>query len=101
MSFRFAEVDGYRVVDEEGKELGTVHDVRVRRRSGSAQDRADQQWRVAGVVVGERGLRERLGVVEARHPSSKLAHDLVPWSEVTEIDGSEKVIRVKAGTEPG
>jgi sporulation protein YlmC with PRC-barrel domain len=100
VKIRFAEIDGYRVVDEDGKELGHVHDVRVRRRAGSAQDRADQQWRVAGVVVGERGIRERLGFLEARHPTSKLRHELIPWSDVTEIDGAEGIVRVVAGAVP-
>jgi sporulation protein YlmC with PRC-barrel domain len=83
------------LVTESGEKLGHVFDIRVRRRSGGAPDRADQQWRIEGLLIGQRGLRDRLGVRGSRSRTPTRASGVVPWSSVLEIGESE--IRVRDG----
>jgi hypothetical protein len=47
-------------------------------------------------VVGERGVRERLGFTSVGR--SKLPHDLVPWDRVTGM--TPRRVTVKDGTTP-
>jgi sporulation protein YlmC with PRC-barrel domain len=86
------------VVTEDGRELGHVFDVRVARRPGSSAERADQQWRIVGLLVGERGLRERLGMKKGRAATPRLEHDLVPWDSVLRLEAG--TVTVAEGTEP-
>jgi sporulation protein YlmC with PRC-barrel domain len=87
------------VVTESGERLGHVFDVRVARRRGSSHERADQQWRVVGLVVGKRGLRERLGFTPGRRSAPTLRHDLIPWGEIVRIEGPDRLI-AREGTRP-
>jgi sporulation protein YlmC with PRC-barrel domain len=87
------------VVTESGERLGHAFDVRVARRAGSSPDRADQTWRVQGIVVGRRGLRERLGFGGMGSARARLSHKIVPWDDVVRIGDGEIVVR--EGAEPG
>jgi sporulation protein YlmC with PRC-barrel domain len=86
------------VVTESGEKLGHVFDVRVVRRAGSSTETADQQWRVTGVAIGSRGLRERLGFTPARRAAPTVDHDFVPWDAILRQEGKRLI--VKDGTEP-
>lgn len=86
------------VVTESGEKLGHVFDVRVARRPGSSHERADQQWRVVGVVVGRRGLRERLGFTPGERSAPTLRHNLVPWEAIVRTEGQWLIAR--DGTTP-
>jgi sporulation protein YlmC with PRC-barrel domain len=87
------------VVTESGERLGHAFDVRVGRRSGSAGDRADQQWRVKGIVVGRRGLRERLGFGGMGETRAQLSQKMVPWDDVVRIGDGRIVVRERAQPE--
>lgn len=87
-------------VRQDGRELGHVLDIRARRDQ-------DGGLTVTGVVVGERGLAERLGyargVVEGPwvvaaalrwfHRSSRV----VPWEQITEVRDGRLVVRDDGG----
>jgi len=93
---RLSEILRCEVLTESGERLGHVFDVRVRRRAGSSSDRADQEWRVQGLVVGRRGLRERLGVTNVEQRKPTLTHTLVPWERVIGLAAGR--VTVKDGT---
>jgi len=95
---RVSELMRSEVITESGDRLGHVFDVRVARRARSARDRADQQWKVVGLIVGKRGLRERFGFTRGRHGAPKLGRDLIFWDAVVRLDGRSVVVR--DGTEP-
>jgi hypothetical protein len=95
---RLSEIIRSQVVTESGERLGHVFDVRVARRANSSPDRADQQWRITGVVVGRRGLRERVGFVSGRRSAPTLDRDFIPWDAILRLDGETLVAR--DGTRP-
>jgi hypothetical protein len=84
------------VVTEGGQKLGHVFDLRVIRRAGSSAERADQQWRIVGLVVGKRGFRQRFGFTPGRGAAAKLQHGLVSWVAV--IDTEDGRVTVRDGT---
>jgi sporulation protein YlmC with PRC-barrel domain len=86
------------VVTESGERLGHAFDVRVARRAGSSPERADQTWRVQGIVVGRRGLRERLGFGGIGSARARLSEKIVPWGDVVEVASGR--ITVREGVEP-
>ncbi len=65
------------VVSEDDEHVGRVHDVRVRmlQRRGSE----GEQMRVVGLVIGGRGIRERLGLDVGRQPEPTADRDLIEW----------------------
>jgi sporulation protein YlmC with PRC-barrel domain len=88
------------LVTESGEKLGHVFDVRVRRRPGSSHETADQQWRIEGLLIGQRGLRDRLGVRGSKSGAPTREHGVVPWSAVLEIGESEIRVRNGAAARP-
>jgi sporulation protein YlmC with PRC-barrel domain len=96
-AFRVAAMLGWEVRTEDGEVLGRVHDLRVQRRQGSSAERADQQWRLTGLVVGPRGLLERIGLTARKQRQPKLAHDLIEWEHVLKLDQGAKTILVREG----
>ena len=82
------------VVTGDGDSLGHVHDVRVRRLGHRNPD--GFQFRVIGLVIGSRGIRERIGLDTAGSDAETLDRDFVPWEDVVEIDGEEGRILVNA-----
>jgi sporulation protein YlmC with PRC-barrel domain len=96
---RLTELLGAEVMTSDGRKIGRVHDVRVRRRAGSSKTRADQQWRVVGLVVGEGGVLERLGLASARRVAPTLEHGVIPWDAVEHVDPRTKTIVVGASVD--
>jgi sporulation protein YlmC with PRC-barrel domain len=78
----FTSLLGRVVVTDDGRRLGMCHDLRAELTGSSL--------RVTGLVVGRRGLLERLGL--GRRPRAG-----VPWEAVTRIEGKRIVVR--KGTE--
>jgi sporulation protein YlmC with PRC-barrel domain len=76
-----------RVEDEDGRSLGHVHDVRVRRTADMST------YRVEGLIVGRRGLLVRLGWRHARDPAPLSPHDVLPWDHVVAIEPERLVVR--------
>jgi sporulation protein YlmC with PRC-barrel domain len=95
---RVSELLGSVVRTESGHKLGHVYDVRVERDPRASSEHAGQRWHVKGVVVGERGMLERFGVVGAKKQEPLLKRDVVPWSAILSTRAGEVV--VKDGTKP-
>jgi hypothetical protein len=77
---------------EEGKKLGQVHDVRVRRLERRTPD--GYSLRLVGLVMGGRGIRERLGIDVARTATPIADRELVEWERVIDVDGEQGVVTV-------
>jgi sporulation protein YlmC with PRC-barrel domain len=92
---RLSDLLGLSVVTESGEKLGHVYDVRVQRDERSSADRAGQKWQVKGIVVGRRGLVERLGLA-ASDARPLLNEDVVPWSAILRI--GEQAVTARDGT---
>jgi sporulation protein YlmC with PRC-barrel domain len=73
------------VETETGRKLGRVHDVRARREGNSLK--------VKGLVVGPRGVLERLGLEPPRRRARLLAGDVIPWEAVIRADRRGIVVR--------
>jgi sporulation protein YlmC with PRC-barrel domain len=73
------------VTDEDGRSLGHVHDVRVKR--------AGDTFHVEGLIVGSRGLLVRLGWRRSRAPEPLSPHDVVPWTAVIAIEPDRIIVR--------
>jgi sporulation protein YlmC with PRC-barrel domain len=87
---RFSRLEGLEVTTESGERLGRVYDLR-----GELTTRT---LRVTGLVVGELGLLERLGI-GAPHAGERIrTQDVIPWSAVLRADARGIVVRY--GTEP-
>jgi sporulation protein YlmC with PRC-barrel domain len=82
------------VVTEDGESLGHVYDVRARLLERSVDG---YRWRVSGLVIGSRGVRERLGLDTARTERPIARRDLIDWDSVVEIDEDEGRVTVRRG----
>jgi sporulation protein YlmC with PRC-barrel domain len=89
---RLTDLLGCRVETSEGKRLGHVVDVRVARRSNSAKDRADQQWRITGLLIGHRGLLERLGTQRSERQKPTHEDDIIGWERIERIGDDGKIV---------
>jgi hypothetical protein len=81
------------VVDGSGESLGRVHDVRVERLERRTPD--GYQLKVLGLVIGGRGIRERLGLDTGRTAKPVVDRELIEWERVTGIDGDRGRITVR------
>jgi sporulation protein YlmC with PRC-barrel domain len=82
-----------RLRSESGDHLGHVFDVRVARDPRSSADRADQKWRIEGLVVGERGLIERFGLRPGKRIVPLSDRDVIAWKDVLRIGDGEVIVR--------
>jgi sporulation protein YlmC with PRC-barrel domain len=87
---RLSEFLGLEVRTESGDGLGRVHDLRGELTSRSLK--------ITGLVVGRRGLLERLGLGAPESQARVRVHDVVPWSAVRRAD--RRGIVVRDGTQP-
>jgi sporulation protein YlmC with PRC-barrel domain len=85
---RFSELSGRKVVTEDGRELGRVHDIRGELESG--------RLRVTGLCAGRLGVLERYGVGTEGSGGAGQAkvhgHPVLPWERVVRV-GAEIVVR--------
>jgi sporulation protein YlmC with PRC-barrel domain len=72
------------VVSENGETLGRVHDVRARVLKRRRPE--GHQFRVLGLVVGGRGIRERLGLDVGRRAEPIADRDVIEWERVVAVD---------------
>jgi sporulation protein YlmC with PRC-barrel domain len=75
---------GLEVCDETGEALGHVHDVRVERLERRNPD--GHRLKVVGLVIGGRGIRERLGLDTHRTEQAIVDRELILWERVAKID---------------
>jgi sporulation protein YlmC with PRC-barrel domain len=88
-----SDVLGAKVADDDGRELGRVYDVRVEKLLHRTPD--GHRLKVVGLVVGQRGIRERLGLDTGRTSKPKVERDLIPWDHVLEVDAPGGRVRVR------
>ena len=81
------------IVDEDGHSLGRVHDVRAEKLMRRTPE--GHRLKVVGLVIGGRGIRERLGLDASRTAAAKVDRELVPWDRVIEIDSEAGRVRVR------
>lgn len=85
---RISELLKREVVNESGRRLGRVHDVRGELVGG--------QLRVTGLVAGRLGILERFGVGTHGSGGPRQAkvhgHPIIPWEHVVRV-GSQVVVR--------
>jgi hypothetical protein len=86
------------VVDESGRRLGRVHDVRVIRDADPAEADQAPGYRVEGLIIGRRGLRVRLGLRTARSPEPLRASEPLPWEEVIAFERGRLIVKAAEGT---
>lgn len=83
---RLSAILGIPVRDESGRHLGHVHDVRGKLTASGL--------RVTGLVFGERGIFERLGVGAPGTTVGRLrTSDVIPWTDVVRIDRRGAVVK--------
>jgi sporulation protein YlmC with PRC-barrel domain len=75
---------GLEVCDEDGEALGRIHDVRVERLERRNPD--GHRLKVVGLVIGGRGIRERLGLDTHRTEQAIVDRELISWEKVVKID---------------
>jgi sporulation protein YlmC with PRC-barrel domain len=75
---------GIEVCGEAGESLGRVHDVRVERLE--RRNPSGHRLKIVGLVVGGRGVRERLGLDVNRTERAIVGRELIEWSRLVEVD---------------
>ena len=73
------------VVSESGRRLGRVHDVRAEGKAGALE--------VKALIVGARGVLERLGIETPGRRARLTAGDVIPWEVVVRADRRGIVVR--------
>lgn len=98
---KLSDLLGRRVTDHNGRDIGRVHDVRLRGPGpGTTQvGHDDPAFRIEGLIVGNGGLADRLGFDRAgvRSPAlvrviavALLGHPIyVPWNRVTQLSDGQ------------
>ena len=81
------------VVDESGRALGRVHDVRMARDSEPAAAGQAPRYRVEGLIVGRSGMRARLGLHRARRPEPLRPSQPLPWEAVLAVNPGCIIVR--------
>jgi sporulation protein YlmC with PRC-barrel domain len=87
---RFSDLHGVRVRTESGKDLGRVHDLRA--------ELTPKTVKVIGLVIGEAGLLERLGIGAPTSAARIRTHDVIAWRDVVRAD--RRGVIVREGAEP-
>jgi sporulation protein YlmC with PRC-barrel domain len=92
---RLSELLGAELMDQHGRTVGKVHDVRLQRANAST-DAIDAGYQLAGLIVGRRAMGVRFGFGRggARGPwllkmlFGRAGHDgrYVPWDRVAAIE---------------
>jgi len=83
---------GLPVEDEAGRSMGRVYDVRVRQTQTGSPTRPPT-YEIEGLIVGERGMRVRLGWRRARGPGQEGGHDLLRWDDVLAVESERLLVR--------
>ena len=81
------------VVDEDGRALGRVHDVRAIQDREQTPDGQPPRYRIDSLIVGRSGIRARLGLHRARHPEPLRSTEPLPWTDVIALEPGRVVVR--------
>jgi len=90
-----SDVLGAEVVDESGRRLGHVHDLRIVRDGAPAEPDQAPPYRVEGLIVGRRGLHARLGLEAARRAEPLRRGEPLAWEDVVELGERRIVVRAR------
>jgi sporulation protein YlmC with PRC-barrel domain len=86
---RLSDLTGRSVVSERGETLGRCFDVRA--------ERSPSGLAVTGLVVGKRGLLERLGIGSSRGEAKRhhkvWARDSIPWDSVVRLETGRIIVK--------
>jgi sporulation protein YlmC with PRC-barrel domain len=102
-TLRLSDLLGRPVDDEAGRQLGVVHDVQATQ-AGPVGAGFDAAVVVTAIVVGARGVRDRLGLSPQHVKGPMLARllfrtaratDSIPWSDVVAIEDARLVVRAR------
>ena len=86
---RVSDLLGLRVRTESGDTLGRVHDVRA--------ELTPRTLKLTGLVVGELGVLERLGIGAPTSTARLRSDDVIAWNDVVRADRRGVVVRDRAG----
>jgi hypothetical protein len=81
------------VIDDDGRHLGHVHDVRVVRDTDPAEADQAPGYRVEGLIVSRNGLRARLGLTRARRPEPLRPGQPLLWDDVIALQPGCVIVR--------
>jgi PRC-barrel domain len=92
---RLSEIIGARAVDRSGKRIGRVFDVVVE--TSDKEPTGDSEVTMAWLVVGRRGLLERLGIpawLSRQETEPKpTGHDRILWDDAIEVSPGRVVVQ--------
>ena len=81
------------VKTKHGESLGRVHDVRVEKLQRRSPE--GHRLKVIGLVIGGRGIQERLGLDASRTPEPIVDRELIDWDRVIEVDAPRGFVLVR------
>lgn len=81
------------VIDETGRTLGRVHDVRAVRDDEPVEAGQAPRYRIEGLVVGRSGIRARLGLHRAHQLEPLRTSEPVDWKDVVALEPGHIVVR--------
>ena len=84
---RASDLLGCELRTESGERLGHVHDLRA--------ERADDGWRLSGLVVGRRGMLARLVGTGA---DPLIGGEVIGWEIVSRLEGGCIIVRESPGS---
>ena len=79
---RASDLLGCELRTESGEALGHVHDLRA--------ERADDHWRLSGLVLGRRGISARL---VGTGPDTIIAGEVIGWEAVSRLEAGSIIVR--------
>jgi sporulation protein YlmC with PRC-barrel domain len=79
---RASDLIGCEVRTESGERLGDVHDLRA--------ERADDHWRLSGLVLGRRGMSARL---IGTGPDPLIGGEVIGWEAVCRLEDRSIIVR--------
>jgi len=82
------------VKTEDGDSLGRVHDLRVERMQRRTPE--GHRLKVVGLVIGGRGIKERLGLDASRTPQPIVDREVIEWERVLSVDFEAGCVTVRA-----
>jgi sporulation protein YlmC with PRC-barrel domain len=78
---------------EDGRKLGRVYDVRVRKLGHRNPD--GHSLKVVGVVIGGRGIRERFGLDTAKVERPIADREVIAWERIVSFDAGDARVVVR------
>jgi sporulation protein YlmC with PRC-barrel domain len=95
-SLRLSALLGRPVVAQSGRQLGRIQDVRANRVRVDPGTDIHEAWQVTGLLVGTRGLWQRLGLTRdvrlERERSAERPPNFIGWHRITALAGGRAIV---------